>query len=401
LEIIRKFFKIKPRSAFRTGWRVPIQTMDIRNSPHERASKRGSILETNKRRVSRQIHIGDVAVGGDAPVSVQSMTNTDTRDWRTTVDQIKRLQDAGCEIIRVAVPDREAADSFAAIKKSIRIPIIADIHFDYRLAISAIVSGADAIRINPGNIGGPEKVKKVIEAAKDRNVPVRIGVNSGSVEKDLLRKYGHPGPEAMVESALRHIRFFEDNDFELIKLSLKSSDVIDTIASYRLLAQKTDYTFHLGVTEAGTVVSGAIKSALGIGFLLLEGIGDTLRVSLTAAPEEEMFVAYSILRALRLRRRGVELISCPTCGRTEIDLIPLVETAESLLKKIRTPLKVAIMGCVVNGPGEAREADIGIAGGRESGILFKKGERIEKVPEAELLNRLISEIEAMTGEKIT
>jgi (E)-4-hydroxy-3-methylbut-2-enyl-diphosphate synthase len=243
-------------------------------------------------------------------------------------------------------------------------------------------------------------VKKVIEAAKDRSVPVRIGVNSGSVEKDLLQKYGHPGPEAMVESALRHIRFFEDNDFGLIKISLKSSDVIDTIASYRLLAQKTDYPFHLGVTEAGTVVSGAIKSALGIGFLLLEGIGDTLRVSLTAAPEEEMFVAYSILRALRLRARGVELVSCPTCGRTEIDLIPLVEKAESLLKKVRTPLKVAIMGCVVNGPGEAREADIGIAGGRESGILFKKGERVEKVPESELLSRLISEIESMTGEKI-
>ena len=357
-------------------------------------------MENNKRRISRQIHIGNVAVGGDAPVSVQSMTNTDTRDWRATVDQIKRLEDAGCEIIRVAVPDQEAAECFGTIKRSIRIPIIADIHFDYRLAINAIISGADAIRINPGNIGGAEKVKKVIQAAKDRNVPVRIGVNSGSVEKDLLRKYGHPGPEAMVESALRHIRFFEDNDFRLIKISLKSSDVVNTIASYRLLAQKTDYPFHLGVTEAGTVVGGAIKSALGIGLLLLEGIGDTLRVSLTAAPEEEMFVAYSILRALRLRERGVELVSCPTCGRTEIDLIALVEKAESLLKKVRSPLKVAIMGCVVNRPGEAREADIGIAGGRESGILFKKGERIEKVPEAELLNRLITEIEAMTGEKI-
>lgn len=358
------------------------------------------MFEIKKRRVSRQIRIGDVAVGGDAPVSVQSMTNTDTRDWHATVDQIERLQDAGCEIIRVAVPDGEAVESFAVIKRSIRIPIIADIHFDYRLAISAIGAGADAIRINPGNIGAPEKVKKVIAAAKERDIPVRIGVNSGSVEKDLVRKYGHPGPEAMVESALRHIRFFEDNDFGLIKISLKSSDVINTIASYRLLAEKTDYPFHLGVTEAGTVVGGAIKSALGIGPLLLEGIGDTLRVSLTAAPEEEMFVAYSILRALRLRERGVELVSCPTCGRTEIDLIPLVEKAEMLLKKVRSPLKVAIMGCVVNGPGEAREADIGIAGGRESGILFKKGERVEKVPEAELLNRLMKEIEAMTGEKI-
>ena len=352
------------------------------------------------RRVSRQIHVGDVPIGGDAPVCVQSMTNTDTRDWRSTVEQIKRVEEAGCEIIRVAVLDEEAADAFAMIKKSIRIPLIADIHFDYRLAIRAMRSGADAIRINPGNIGGTEKVKKVIDLARERKIPIRIGVNSGSVEKDLLAKYGHPTPEAMVESALRHIRFFEDNDFELIKISLKSSDVITTIQSYRLLATKTDYPFHLGVTEAGTVVSGAIKSALGVGFLLLEGIGDTLRVSLTAAPEEEMFVAWSILRALKLRQRGVELVSCPTCGRTEIDLIPIVEKAEALLKHVRTPLKVAIMGCVVNGPGEAREADVGIAGGRESGILFKKGERVAKIPEKELLDRLISEIEQMTGEKI-
>ena len=353
-----------------------------------------------KRRVSRQIHVGDVPIGGGAPVCVQSMTNTDTRDWRSTVEQIKRVEEAGCEIIRVAVLDEQAAEAFAMIKKSIRIPLIADIHFDYRLAIRAVLSGADAIRINPGNIGGPEKVKKVIDLARERKIPVRIGVNSGSVEKDLLAKYGHPTPEAMVESALRHIRFFEDNDFDLIKISLKSSDVITTIQSYRLLATKTDYPFHLGVTEAGTVVSGAIKSALGVGFLLLEGIGDTLRVSLTAAPEEEMFVAWSILRALKLRQRGVELVSCPTCGRTEIDLIPIVEKAEALLKHVRTPLKVAIMGCVVNGPGEAREADVGIAGGRESGILFKKGERVARVPEKELLDRLISEIEQMTGEKI-
>lgn len=358
-------------------------------------------MDTNKRRISRQIFIGTVPVGGGAPVVVQSMTNTDTRDSRATIDQIKRLEEAGCEIIRVAVPDQEAADQLRSIKRAIRIPIIADIHFDFRLAISAMHSGADAIRINPGNIGGPEKVKRVIDVAKERSIPVRIGVNSGSVEKDLLAKHGHPTPAAMVESAMRHIRFFEENDFRLIKISLKSSDVISTIDSYRLLAQQTDYPFHLGVTEAGTVVSGAIKSALGIGFLLLEGIGDTLRVSLSADPEEEMFVAYSILRALRLRQRGVELVSCPTCGRTEIALIPLVEKAEAMLKKIRTPLKVAIMGCVVNGPGEAREADVGIAGGRESGILFKKGERVEKVPEPELLNRLMTEIEQMTGEKVS
>jgi (E)-4-hydroxy-3-methylbut-2-enyl-diphosphate synthase len=352
------------------------------------------------RRVSRQIHVGDVPIGGGAPVCVQSMTNTDTRDWRSTVEQIKRVEEAGCEIIRVAVLDEQAADALAKIKRSIRIPLIADIHFDYRLAIRAMRSGADAIRINPGNIGGPDKVKKVIDLARERKIPVRIGVNSGSVEKDLLAKYGHPTPEAMVESALRHIRFFEDNDFGLIKISLKSSDVITTIQSYRLLAAKTDYPFHLGVTEAGTVVSGAIKSALGVGFLLLEGIGDTLRVSLTAAPEEEMFVAWSILRALKLRQRGIELVSCPTCGRTEIDLIAIVEKAEALLKHVKTPLKVAVMGCVVNGPGEAREADVGIAGGRESGILFKKGQRVAKVPEKELLDRLLSEIEQMTGEKI-
>ena len=354
-----------------------------------------------KRRVSRQIFIGEVPVGGGAPVSVQSMTNTDTRDWRSTAGQIKRLEDAGCEIVRVAVLDDQAADALSMIKKSVRIPVIADIHFDYRLAIRAMRSGADAIRINPGNIGGPEKVKKVIDIARERKVPVRIGVNSGSVEKDLLAKYGHPTHEAMVESALRHIRFFEDNDFGLIKISLKSSDVITTIQSYRLLAGKTDYPFHLGVTEAGTVVSGAIKSALGVGLLLLEGIGDTLRVSLTADPEEEMFVAWSILRALKLRERGVELVSCPTCGRTEIDLIPMVEKAEALLRNVRTPLKIAIMGCVVNGPGEAMEADVGIAGGRESGVLFKKGKRVEKVAEPELLERLICEIERMTGEKIS
>jgi (E)-4-hydroxy-3-methylbut-2-enyl-diphosphate synthase len=328
------------------------------------------------------------------------MTNTDTRDWRSTVEQIKRLEEAGCEIARVAVPDEQAVDALATIKKSVRIPIIADIHFDYRLALAAMRSGADAIRINPGNIGGPLKVKKVIDLARERKIPIRIGVNSGSVEKDLLAKYGHPTHEAMVESALRHIRFFEENDFGLIKVSLKSSDVITTIESYRLLARKTDYPFHLGVTEAGTVVSGAIKSALGIGLLLLDGIGDTLRVSLTAEPEEEMFVAWSILRSLKLRERGVELVSCPTCGRTEIDLIALAEKAQALLKHVRTPLRIAVMGCVVNGPGEAREADVGIAGGRESGILFKKGERVEKVPEPELLDRLISEIEKMTGEKI-
>ncbi len=331
---------------------------------------------------------------------VQSMTNTDTRDWKTTVAQIRRLELAGCEIARVAVPDEEAVAQLSVIKKNIGIPLIADIHFDHRLALGALDAGVDGLRLNPGNIGGPDKVKRVAEVARERRVPIRIGVNSGSLEKDLLAAYGRPSPEAMVESALRHVRLLEDHQFDLIKISLKSSDVLDTIESYRLLAERTDYPLHLGVTEAGTVVDGAIKSALGIGLLLYEGIGDTLRVSLTADPEEEIPVAYSILRSLRVRERGVELVSCPTCGRTEIELISLVEKAERLLRKVRSPLKVAIMGCVVNGPGEAREADVGIAGGRGNGLLFRKGGRVEKVPESELLVRLLAEVESITGEKV-
>jgi (E)-4-hydroxy-3-methylbut-2-enyl-diphosphate synthase len=328
------------------------------------------------------------------------MTNTDTRNWQATVNQIKRLEDAGCEIVRVAVPDGEAAEQLSHIKKAIAIPLIADIHFDYRLALKALKAGVDGLRLNPGNIGGFEKIRKVVAAARERQAPIRIGVNSGSLEKDLLAKYGRPTPEALVESALRHIRLFEDLDFGLIKVSMKSSDVLDTINCYRLLASKTDYPLHLGVTEAGTLVDGAVKSALGIGILLFEGIGDTLRVSVTSDPEEEIPIAYSILRALKLRERGVDLISCPTCGRTELDLIPMVEKAGRILRLVRTPLKVAIMGCVVNGPGEAREADVGIAGGRGKGILFKKGERVAKVPETELLNRLLVEVEKMTGEKL-
>lgn len=353
-----------------------------------------------QRQTTRQIMIGGVPVGGDAPVVVQSMTNTDTRDWRSTVAQIKRLEEAGCELVRVAVPDEEAVEQLARIKKGIRIPLIADIHFDHRLALGAIKAGVDALRLNPGNIGGPEKVRKVVAAARELKIPIRIGVNSGSLEKELLARYGHPTPEAMVESALKHVRLLEDHDFDLIKISLKSSDVLNTIASYRLLSSRTRYPLHLGVTEAGTLVDGAIKSALGIGILLFEGIGDTLRVSLTRDPEDEIPVAYSILRALRLRERGVELVSCPTCGRTEIELIPMVERIERQLRKVRTPLKVAVMGCVVNGPGEAREADVGVAGGRGKGILFKKGERVETVPEADLMRRLLVEIEKMTGEKV-
>ena len=351
-----------------------------------------------KRRKTKKIYIGDVPVGGDAPISVQSMTNTDTRDWKSTVRQIDKLTEVGCEIVRVAVPDMEAAEQLSTIKSKIKIPLVADIHFDHRLAIASLKAGVDGLRINPGNIGGKEATEKVVRLAKERNIPIRIGVNSGSLEKQLLEKYGHPTPEALVESALGHIKILEDLGFDLIKVSLKSSDVLQTIQAYTILSEKVDYPLHLGITEAGTLVSGTVKSALGIGILLFLGIGDTIRVSLTSDPREEVRVAYHILRSLRLRKRGVEIISCPTCGRTEIDLIPLVEKAEKELAKVKTPLKVAIMGCVVNGPGEAREADVGIAGGRGLGIIFKKGEVIGKVREDELLDALLKEIRTMVHE---
>ncbi|MCK8600881.1 flavodoxin-dependent (E)-4-hydroxy-3-methylbut-2-enyl-diphosphate synthase [Desulfoferrobacter suflitae] len=358
------------------------------------------MIAVNQTRVTKQIHLGNVPIGGGAPVVVQSMTNTDTRDWQATVAQIIRLQEVGCEMVRVAVLDQQAVQQLSRIKQAIDIPLIADIHFDHRLALGALAAGVDGLRLNPGNIGGGQSVAKVVKSALERQVPIRIGVNSGSVEKELLSRYGRPSPEAMVESALRHIRMLEDEGFDLIKVSLKSSDVLDTIRAYQLLADRVDYPLHLGVTEAGTLVDGAIKSSLGIGVLLYQGIGDTIRVSLTRPPEDEIPVAYSILRALKLRRRGVELISCPTCGRTELDLIPLVEKAERLLRKVRSPLKVAIMGCVVNGPGEAREADVGIAGGRGKGILFKKGVRTQTVAEEELLQRLLMEVQEITGEVI-
>lgn len=355
---------------------------------------------TVPRRPTRPIRLGTVTIGGGAPVVVQSMTNTDTRDWRATVAQIRRLEAAGCELVRVAVPDGEAVAALPLIRKHISIPLIADIHFDHRLALGSLEAGVDGLRINPGNIGGADRVKKVARLALERRVPIRIGVNSGSLERDLLEHYGRPTPEALVESALRHVRLLEDHGFGLIKISIKSSDVLTTVAAYRLLASRTDYPLHLGVTEAGTAVQGAVKSALGIGILLAEGIGDTLRVSITGDPVDEMPIAWGILRALRLRERGVELVSCPTCGRTEMDLIGLAEKAERLFRTVRTPIKVAVMGCVVNGPGEAREADVGIAGGRGTGILFKKGRMIEKLPEKELLSRLVREVEAMTGEAV-
>lgn len=345
------------------------------------------------RRKSRTVKIGNVAVGGDNPVVVQSMTSTDTRNVEATVAQIKRLEAAGCEIIRVAVLDEEAAVAIGKIKKAITIPLIADIHFDYKLALRSIESGADGLRINPGNIGGRRKVAAVVTACQERGVPIRIGVNSGSLDKKMLEKYGAVCKEAMVESAWEHIKVLEDMDFRDIKISLKSSSVLLSIDSYRLMAQQVDYPLHIGITEAGTKDRALIKSALGIGLLLYEGIGDTVRFSLTADPVEEVWAAYELLRALGLRQRGMELISCPTCGRCEIDLINLAEAVDNRIRFFPEPLKVAVMGCVVNGPGEAREADVGIAGGRGTGLLFRKGEIIKKVTEEHLLDELLIAID--------
>jgi (E)-4-hydroxy-3-methylbut-2-enyl-diphosphate synthase len=345
-----------------------------------------------QRRKSRRIFVGDIPIGDGAPVAVQSMTNMDTRDVSSTVAQIRRLEDAGCDIVRLAIPDETAAEALRSIKKQVVAPLIADIHFDYRLAISAIKAGADGLRINPGNIGGRDKLEKVISEARIRGVPIRIGVNSGSLQKDILVKYGHPTPAAMAESALEYIRLFEEMDFTNIKISMKSSNVLNTISAYEILSEKVDYPFHLGVTEAGTLISGTVKNAIGIGVLLYKGIGDTIRVSLSRDPVEEVKAGYEILRALDLRHRGPEIISCPTCGRCEIDLFSIVETVEKALQGITSSPRVAVMGCVVNGPGEAREADVGIAGGRGQGVLFKKGEVVAKFPEEELAEVLIKEV---------
>jgi len=348
-----------------------------------------------KRKKTRRIDIGHVPIGGGAPIAVQSMTNTDTRDVSSTVDQINRLHEAGCEIVRLAVPDMEAATAFGKIKKEVTTPLIADIHFDHRLALAALDVGADGLRINPGNIGSQKAVAKVVKAAAVSKTPIRIGVNSGSLHKEILLKYGSPSPEAMVESAMKHVTLLENLGFERIKISLKSSNVIDTIKAYELLAEKVDYPLHLGVTEAGTLISGTVKSSIGIGYLLAKGIGDTFRVSLTRDPVDEVRVAYEILRALDLRHRGPEIISCPTCGRCEIDLFGLVDKVERALSGIEASPKVAIMGCVVNGPGEAKEADVGVAGGRGQGILFKKGELVEKVPEHKMAEILIEEVKRL------
>lgn len=356
------------------------------------------LLSMIQRRKTRQIRIGSVLVGGDAPVSVQSMTKTDTRDVRKTVNQIRRLEAAGCEIIRVAVPDEEAARAIAQIKKRIKIPLIADIHFNYRLALRSMESGADALRINPGNIGGRDRLKTIVNEAKNRSIPIRIGVNAGSLEKDLLKRFGGPTSEAMVLSGLRTIEYMEDLGFHLIKVSLKASDVLRTVEAYRSFSQKSDYPLHLGITEAGRGSGATVKSAIGIGLLLSEGIGDTIRVSLTGDSNEEVRVGYDILRALKIRERGVEIISCPTCGRCEIDLSRLVEKVEKGIQKITAPMTIAIMGCVVNGPGEAKEADIGIAGGKGVGVLFKKGKIVRKLREVDLATVLLKEVHKMIGD---
>ena len=352
-----------------------------------------------QRRKTRQIQVGGVKIGGDAPIAVQSMTNTKTQDAAATLAQIRKLADLGCDIIRCAVPDMDAALALKEITAKSPIPVSADIHFDYRLALQALESGVDGLRLNPGNIGGSENVRAVVEAAKPRQIPIRIGVNAGSLPKDLLEKYGHPTAEALVEAAWRHIHILEEMDYGNIKVSLTCHDVPLTLDAYRLLAGQCDYPLHVGITEAGTVHSGLIKSAVGIGTLLAEGIGDTIRVSLTGDPAEEVKAGFEILKALGLRQHGPTLISCPTCGRTSINLEKLAAQVERRLADIKDPITVAVMGCVVNGPGEAREADVGIAGGKGEGLVFRKGEILKKVPEAELVPSLFAEIDKLLEER--
>ena len=352
-----------------------------------------------KRKLTRQIHIGPVAIGGGAPVSVQSMTNTKTTDTAATVAQIRALTEAGCDIVRLAVPDMEAAKNLGNIISAVDVPLVADIHFDYRLALEAMQQGIAALRLNPGNIGGAENVRLVAAAARKRHIPIRIGVNAGSLDKALLAKYGKITPEAMVESALQHVRLLEAEDFHDIKISLKAHDVPLTLEAYRLMSETVDYPLHLGITEAGTVHSGMIKSAVGIGALLAEGIGDTFRISLTGDPVVEVRVANEILKSLGLREYGPTLVSCPTCGRTSIDLPGIAAEVEKRLEAVKKPIQVAVMGCVVNGPGEAREADVGIAGGKGEGLIFRKGEILRKVPDNMLVEELFKEIDAIIGEE--
>jgi (E)-4-hydroxy-3-methylbut-2-enyl-diphosphate synthase len=345
----------------------------------------------NPRRKSKPIQIGRVTVGGDAPIVVQSMTKTDTRDVRSTIDQIRELEECGCELVRLAVPDMEAAEAISPIKKGVSIPIIADIHFDYRLALMALVAGADGLRLNPGNISQPEKVTKIVKAAKERSVPIRIGVNAGSLPKAKNPKMTIA--EQMVEAALEQIRLLESLDFDLIKVSLKAFDVPTTIEAYQNIAQKIPYPLHVGITEAGTPRTGIIRSTVGISTLLWLGIGDTIRVSLTAHPREEVIAGYEILKSLNLRQHGPILVSCPACGRAEVDIVKLAQAVEEKLLKITKPLKVAVMGCVVNGPGEAKDADIGIACGKGRAVLFKKGKKIRTIKERDFITALMAEVE--------
>ena len=350
----------------------------------------GSIQRKN----TRVVNIGGVLIGGNNPIAIQSMTNTKTEDVSATVNQILRLEEAGCEIIRCAVPTMEAAEAIGEIKKRVHIPVVADIHFDYRLAIAAMENGVDKIRINPGNIGSTERIKAVVDAAKERNIPIRVGVNSGSLEKNLVEKYGGVTAEGIVESALDKVKIIEDMGYDNLVISIKSSDVMMCVRAHELISEKTDYPLHVGITESGTVMTGSIKSAVGLGLILGQGIGDTIRVSLTGDPVEEIKAAKTILKTLGIRQSGIEIVSCPTCGRTSIDLIGLAQKVEKLAADYdNLNLKLAVMGCVVNGPGEAREADLGVAGGKGEGILIKKGEVVKKMPEAELLSALKYELD--------
>lgn len=348
-----------------------------------------------KRRPTRQIKIGDVLIGGGAPIVVQSMTKTDTRDTRATVLQINGLEMAGCELVRVAVPDEEAVESLGEIIKKVNLPVIADIHFDYCLALGSIKKGVHGLRINPGNIGSKERIKKVVNAAKSEEVPIRIGVNSGSLEKDILKKYGKASPEAMVESALNHIRMVEDMGFHLIKVSVKASDIRRTWEALKLLAQHVDYPFHAGITEAGTLFSGSVKSAAGLALILKDGLADTIRVSLTDSPEVEVRAAYMILSSLGLRKRGLNFVSCPVCGRCNVKLPEIAASIENRIKDIKEPITVAVMGCEVNGPGEAREADIGIACGKGFGLIFKHGKPLRKVKAENMVDEFVKEVQAV------
>jgi len=344
------------------------------------------------RKLTKEVSVGNIKIGNNNKITVQSMTTTDTRDIKATIKQIKELEDAGCDIVRVAVVDMDAARAIKEIKKEIKIPIIADIHFDYKLALESIESGVDGVRINPGNIGDTEKVRKVVKKCREKNLKIRIGVNGGSLEKELLEKYGEATPEALVESAMNHIKILEDLEFYNIVISLKSSDIHKTIKAYELISKKVDYPLHIGITESGSIKKGTIKSSIGVGYLLLNGIGDTLRISLTGNPVEEVYVGKQILRSLGLLNDKIKVISCPTCGRCRVDLINIVSQVEKRIDNIEKDITVAIMGCAVNGPGEAKEADIGIAGGNGEGLLFKKGEIIRKINSDDLVNELVNEI---------